>query len=43
MDQVREKEDDKESYMVDKEVIKEVIKDGIKELHEGSDMLGQMV
>ena len=35
VDQVREKE----SYKVDKEVIKE----GIKELDEGSDLLGQMV
>ena len=43
VNQVRDKEGEKEVNKVDKEVTKEVIKEGIKELDEGSDLLGQMV
>ena len=43
VDQVRDKEGEKDAYKMDKEVIKEIIKDLIKETDEGSDKLGQMV
>ena len=43
VDQVRDKEGEKDAYKMDKEVIKEIIKDLIKEADEGSDKLGQMV
>ena len=43
VDQVRDKEGEKDAYKMDKEAIKEIIKDLIKEADEGSDKLGQMV